>query len=561
MPELFRARSKERRQKMKKMYSEEKLSDFRELINRSAERYSSKTAFYLKSGKGERTVTYSMLKKAFYSLCSAFISMGLKGKRIAVIGKNSYEWSLCYLAAATVGVVVPLDKELDPTDVKNFVEISESKAICIDDSLLSEAYGDINLIPFSSLDELTEKTVADTEAVDAIEISKDEMQILLFTSGTTGFAKGVCLSQNNILTNIYSTVRVVKVKSSDRTMSILPIHHTYECTLDCLLILSRGACITYAESLVKIQKNILEYNPTVLVVVPLLMKTLHKRILSKVIGGMPEKYKPYFERNKFSVALGKLPFIVRAVVRRKVKAALGGKLRLFIVGAADIDTDIIEDFIALGIRTLQGYGLTECSPLLAGNSDFFFNAKSTGRAIPDVEIKIDSPNAEGVGEIIARGENIMLGYFGDPEGTRKVLTEDGWFSTGDLGYLDSDGALYITGRKKNIIVAENGKNIYPEELEARIAAFSEVEEVIIIPCFEKGRTEIKAKIYPCIEYLSSKLGHIPTPDEVKARIEEIIAEINNINPEYKRIRFLEILTQTLEKTTTRKVKRFGANLA
>ncbi len=543
------------------MYNEQKLKDFRELINNSAEKYSSKTAFYIKNGKDSyKSISYKMLRESFYALCNIFINKGLLGKKIAIIGRNSYEWALCYLAAATVGVAVPLDKELDPSDVTNFLKISESPVLCIDDSLPKDSYADTELILFSELEELISSTKINYKRVDAIKISKDEMQILLFTSGTTGFAKGVCLSQNNILSNIFSTVRIVKVKSSDRTMSILPIHHTYECTLDCLLILSKGACITYAESLVKIQKNMLEYSPSVLVVVPILLKTLHKRLVSKVKTDMPEKYKANFEGKTFAEGFKSLPFIVRQVVRRKVKAALGGKLRLFIVGAADIDTDIVEDFIALGIRTLQGYGLTECSPLLAGNNDFFFNAKSTGCAIPGVELKIDDPNSEGIGEILAKGENIMLGYFNDPEGTEKVFS-DGWFCTGDLGYIDAEGALYITGRKKNIIVAENGKNIYPEELEARISAFAEVEEVIIIPHHEKGKTEIKAKIYPCIEYLTSKLGHLPTAEEIKASIEAIIAEINSINPEYKRIRFLEVLSQTLEKTTTRKVKRFGTNLA
>ncbi len=542
---------------MKRLYKEEKLSDFRELVNRSADRYSGRTAFYLKTEVGYRSVTFSRFREDFYALCTACLERGLLGKRIAVVGKNSYEWVLSYLAAATVGVAVPLDKELDGADISDFVRAADCSLVFADEHL-TECSADT--VRFSELEALISETVTDRSAVDSIEISKDEMKVLLFTSGTTGSAKGVCLSQFNILSDIYSTVRIVKIKKEDRTMSILPLHHTYECTLDCLLILSRGACITYAESLLRVQKNIGEYSPSVLVVVPALLKVLHKKITGKVKSDMPEKYKPIFENASFSEALGKLPFIVRAVVKKKVKAALGGKLRLFIVGAADLDPEIVKDFVALGIRTLQGYGLTECAPLLAGNSDFYFNANSTGIAIPGVELKIDSPNGEGIGEILAKGDNIMLGYFNDEEATKKVFT-DGWFRTGDLGYLGEDGGLYITGRCKNVIVAENGKNIYPEELESRISSFSEVEEVIIVPHHDKGKTEIKAKIYPCIEYLSKKLGHMPSVDEIRKQMEAIIAEINKKIPDYKRIRLVEVLSETLEKTTTRKVKRFGANLA
>ncbi len=540
-----------------KVYKEEKLVDFRSLINRSAARYSGRTAFYLKGKEGYRSITYLRFKEDFYALCSAFIAMDLRSRRIAIVGKNSYEWVLCYLAAATVGVAVPLDKELDAADIGDFARAGECQVIFSDSPL--ELNYDARVILFSELEAIISRTVTNSGAVDGIEISRKEMQVLLFTSGTTGSAKGVCLSQFNILSNIYSTVSIVKITKNDRTMSILPLHHTYECTLDCLLILSRGACITYAESLLRVQKNIGEYSPSVLVVVPALLKVLHKKVTSNVKSGIPEKYKPLFENNSFSEAVGMLPFIIREVVKKKVKKALGGNLRLFIVGAADLDPEIVRDFTSLGIRTLQGYGLTECSPLLAGNSDFYFNASSTGIAIPGVELKIDSVNGEGVGEILARGDNIMLGYYNDEEATSRVFT-DGWFHTGDLGYMNEEGALFITGRCKNVIVAENGKNIYPEELESKLSTFSEVEEVIIVPHHERGRTEIKAKIYPCIEYLSQKLGHVPSAEEIKKQMEQIISEINKKIPDYKRIRVLEVLTETLEKTTTRKVKRFGANL-
>lgn len=548
---------------MKKLYKEKRFNSFREMINNSAECFGERDAFLVRNGKEFHSIKYKELRLAFYALCTAFLSMGLKGKRIAVIGANSYAWTLCYLAAASVGVAVPLDKESSGEDVENFINAAECSLICMDDKLADKNYvnlGATKLMRFSEALALSENTSGDIDEVDAIEIKKDEMQILLFTSGTTGFAKGVCLSQNNILADIHSTVSVVKIDKEDRTMSILPLHHTYECSLDCLLILSRGACITYADSLLRVASNITEYSPSVLVVVPALLRILHNRIVTKIKEDIPEKYKALFASLSFAEAFARLPFFVRAVVRKKVKTSLGGKLRLFIVGAADLETSIVDDLTALGIRTLQGYGLTECSPLLVGNSDFYFNAKSTGIAIPGVEIMIDDPNVDGVGEILARGENIMLGYFNDEEATACAL-EGGWFHTGDLGRMDPDGALYITGRKKNVIVTENGKNIYPEELEARFSAFAAVEEVIIVPDNTKGKTEIKAKIYPSLERIKKELGRLPTTEEIRTLMESIVAEINKKMPDYKQIRVLEVLTEALEKTGTRKVKRYGANMA
>ncbi len=548
---------------MSKFYNEKKFSSFREMINFSAQKYAERSAFFIRNGKEYRSVSYTELRHAFYSLCTAFLAMGLKGQRIAIIGNNSYAWTLCYLAAASVGVAVPLDKESDGADVENFITAASCAAICMDDKLADKNYVELKgtkLLKFTEALSLSESTDCDYESVDAIEIKKDEMQILLFTSGTTGFAKGVCLSQNNILTDIHSTVSVVKIEKNDRTMSILPLHHTYECSLDCLLILSRGACITYADSLLRVASNIAEYSPSILVVVPALLRILHNRIVTKIKEDIPDKYKPLFESLSFSEAFNKLPFFMRPIIRRKVKKSLGGKLRLFIVGAADLETTIVDNLTVLGLRTLQGYGLTECAPLLAGNTDFYFNAKSTGIAIPGVELKIDCEGSDGVGEILARGENIMLGYYNDEEATKAVF-EGGWFHTGDLGRMDSDGALYITGRKKNVIVTENGKNIYPEELEARFSAFAAIEEVIIVPDNTKGKIEIKAKIFPSVESIKKELGRIPDADEIRTIIEGIVSEINKKMPDYKQIRVCEVLTEALEKTGTRKVKRYGANMA
>lgn len=486
------------------------------------------------------------------------------GQKIAVMGANSFQWALSYLCAATVGVVVPIDKELQPEDVNAFLESADCKMVCTDGTRIEKLKGiadeSIQYTDFADVLDIVSSHKADESAVNAIEIGKDEIRIIIFTSGTTGNSKGVCLSQHNICSNIYSTVQMVKVNDFDSTLSILPLHHTYECTLNNVLFLTRGACITYCDGLTKVAKNIAEYQPSILVVVPALLKVLNKRIKAGIIKDCPSLFRKYFETMSLADALKKCPFIIRKVICKKVKKTLGGKIRLFIVGAADLDTSLVEDFGALGTRTLQGYGLTECAPLLAGNNDFHLNKASTGPAIPDVQLKIDDPNDEGVGEILAKGDNIMLGYYNDPEATEAVF-RDGWFCTGDLGCIDSNGDLYIKGRIKNVIVTENGKNIYPEELETRLSEYPEIGEALVYASDENGETCVKAKIFPNLEYIKERFGgEKPSEEEIKKTIQNAIKSVNSKIPNYKHIKIVEVLSSALEKTTTQKIKRFGKNV-
>ena len=545
-------------------YSNEKrYYNFREIINDSAVRFAKRTAFQVKTKEGEyKNITFAELKKLYYGLCTKFIKLGYLGKRIAVIGANSFEWALSYLCASTVGVVVPIDKELQADDVNDFFDAADCVAVCTDnakiDALKKVVTRDIDYISFDKLRSMASES-SNTALVDDIEIGKDEMRILIFTSGTTGSSKGVCLSQNNICANIHSTCSMVNIKEGDKTLSILPLHHTYECTLDFILFLTRGATVCYCDGLTKVQKNLGEYSPTILVVVPALLKVLNKRIKKAIAADCPAKYKKYYENESLASALSKTPFLIRKIICSKVKKTLGGRLRLFIVGAAELDTQLVEDFGALGIRTLQGYGLTECSPLLAGNNDFHLNVQSTGEAIPGVEIKIDNPNDEGVGEILARGENIMLGYYNDPEATEAVF-RDGWFCTGDLGYMDENGDLFIKGRIKNVIVTENGKNIYPEELETRLSEYPEIGEVLVYGTKENGESFVKAKIFPNLDYIKEKLGRHPSNDETETIINKAIKAVNKKIPAYKHIKIVEVLSSALEKTTTQKIKRFGKNV-
>ncbi len=549
----------------------EEVRDFKEMIERSAQIYKTRTAFKLKNKDGEiYSKTYEEVKNDIYALGTELIENGLTNKRIAVIGKNSYKWAISYLASSIVGVVVPIDKELHSDDVINFMNVAECECVLGDGKNLKTITENIEklnnkktiFVDFEkSFEHYLEagRTLLEKENTKfgEIKINPDEMKILLFTSGTTGNAKGVCLSQRNICSNILSIYGIVKVKRSDLFFSILPLHHTYECTIGFLLPLYSGASICYCDGLRYISKNMLEYHPSVILCVPLLLESMYKKIMKSLKKSLPEKYTKD-DKNP----IDKLPFILRKIVSRKVKNTLGGRLRVFIVGAAAVNPEIANTFDKLKLNSLQGYGLTECAPLVAGNTDFFKRNDSAGLPIPTVEYKIDNPNQEGVGEIIVKGPNVMLGYYNMPEETEKVL-KDGWFHTGDLGKIDENGFLYITGRCKSVIVTKNGKNIYPEEIESYLNESPLISESLVIGTHKENddETYVNAQIFPNKEAITEYLkGTVPTKEEIKKVISDVIANVNSKIPNYKHIKDFAIRDSEFEKTTTQKVKRYGNNM-
>lgn len=393
---------------------------------------------------------------------------------------------------------------------------------------------------------------------DSIRINPNELRILLFTSGTTGNAKGVCLSQRNICSNILSIYGIVKVKRSDLFFSVLPLHHTYECTIGFLLPIYSGASICHCEGLRYIAKNMQEFHPSVILCVPLLLENLHKNIIKNINKSLPDKYKKTNNENPFS----SLSFFMKKIVRTKVKNTLGGRLRVFIVGAAAANPNIVADFRDLKLNTLQGYGLTECSPLVAGNTDFFQKDDSAGLPIPNVEYKIDNANDEGVGEIIVKGPNVMLGYYEDEEKTKQTIV-NGWFHTGDLGKIDENGYLYITGRCKSVIVTKNGKNIYPEEVEYYLNDNPLIAESLVLGIQKDNddETYINAQIYPNIQAITEHLkGSVPTKEEIRKIVSDVVSSVNKKLPNYKHIKSFVIRDKEFEKTTTQKVKRYGDNV-
>lgn len=561
----------------KKYHKTEEVTNFKQMLYRSGDIYRSRTAFKLKDKNGNiYSINYEQFKNDVIHLGTSLIENGFLNKRIAVIGKNSYKWCVSYLAASIVGIVVPIDKELHTDDVINFMNVSQTVCILGDKKNLDSILDNIEKVenPDTLFVTFEEENVTNSFDVllvkgkdsylngrtdfDNIEIDPDELRILLFTSGTTGNAKGVCLSQRNICSNILSIYGIVKVKRSDLFFSVLPLHHTYECTIGFLLPIYSGASITHCEGLRYIAKNMQEFHPSVILCVPLLLENVHKNIVKNMNKTLPNKYKKENNENPYN----SLPFFIKKIVRNKVKNTLGGRLRVFIVGAAAANPDVVADFRALHLNTLQGYGLTECSPLVAGNTDFFQKDASCGLPIPNVEYKIESPNDEGVGEIIVKGPNVMLGYYEDEEKTKQSII-DGWFHTGDLGKIDENGYLYITGRCKSVIVTKNGKNIYPEEVEYYLNDNPLISEALVLGIQKENddETYINAQIYPDIQAITEYLkGSVPTKEEIWKIVSDVVANVNEKLPNYKHIKSFGIRDEEFEKTTTKKIKRYGNNM-
>lgn len=562
----------------KKLFCVPNISDLKDMLYKSANKFKNKFAFKVKDATGKiYGITYEKFKNDVEALGTAIAKLGLIGKSICVIGKNSYNWAVSYMASSILGTVVPLDKELHISDIVNFINVSESSAVIGDDKYISDissANNDLvnksltlinmsenssntsNCLNFNSLITTGAELISNSDTTFRdIKINPEDTHILLFTSGTTGNAKGVCLSHKNICSNIISIAKTVKVDTSVTVLSILPIHHTYECTIGFLLIIYGGGTITYCDGLRHIQKNIQEYKPSFILCVPLLLENVHTKIMKTMKKSLPEKY---FSNDKH--VLDNLPIFIKPIVKYKIKKSLGGRMKTFIVGAASLNPAIVDSFFKMGIRVLQGYGLTECSPLVAGNNDFFHKSDAVGMPIPNVEYKIYNPNSNGLGEIIVKGPNVMNEYFKDEEATRKAII-DGWFHTGDIGKIDEDGFLYITGRCKSVIVTKNGKNIYPEEIEYFLNENKFISEALVYGVDTSADTQVNAKLLPDISAISEELNmEEPTETQIEEIISNVVKDVNSRFPNYKHIKSFKILKDSLEKTTTQKIKRYGTNM-
>ncbi|MGE5613347.1 MAG: AMP-dependent synthetase/ligase [Bacillota bacterium] len=567
---------------MKPLYTVRQISDFRDLLEQSANLFADKAAFWVRINGGElRSITYRHFKDDVDALGAALALMGLRNGFVAVMGENRYEWCVSYLAVTNhVGVVVPLDKELPVAEKANLLTRSGARALVFSGRYADEvralmnSCGSVEYFINMDLDEDAEGVLSFEKLLDKgrrlleqkiageddYKIDNSALSVLLFTSGTTDLAKGVMLSQKNICSNIMSVRKTVYVDSNDRVLSILPLHHTYECTIGFLTMIYSGGTIAFNEGLKHIQKNLAEVKPTILVTVPLLLENMHRKIWGQI------RKKPGMAvLVKIMMTVGSvLKFVIPGIRREMFKTihqSFGGKLRLLVTGAAAIDPVVVRGLDRLGIKVLQGYGLTECSPLVIGERDNFYGNGSVGLPIPGVEVRIDNPDANGVGEIVTRGDNIMLGYYKNSEATKKCM-KDGWFHTGDLGRIGRKGAYYITGRLKNVIVTKNGKNIFPEEVESYINRSPYVLESMVAGYEdeESGETVVGAHILPNLELIREKLKvHAPSIEDIRKVISDVVKAVNREMPLYKRISRFTIRETDFIKTTTMKIKRYAEN--
>ena len=518
---------------------------------------------------------YSQVVKDVKALATALLDMGFKGKRVALIGENRYEWVISYLAVTCGGMVIaPLDKALPDKEIASLIKRSEVDVVIYEkkhQELFEKLKADeeINLntlicidkennknnetISFESLLEKGRKLIKEKNKLyDYVTLNNDEMSIMLFTSGTTSSAKIVMLSQNNVLSNLYAYQTHFKINQDDTLLSFLPIHHTFECSITILYGFYSGATIAFCDGLRYIQANLKEYEVSIFVAVPLVLETMYKKIMKAIAD--QGKTKIINTMTKISNALLKIHIDIRKIVFKQIIDNFGGKLRMVLYGAASLDKDTIIGLNNFGINSIQGYGLTETSPVLTAEAENKHKPGSIGYPLDNVEIKIDNPDKEGVGEILAKGPNIMLGYYKDEKKTKEAF-KDGWFRTGDYGYIDDEGFIFITGRKNDIIVLRNGKNVYPQELEFLISKLPYVAECMVFARNESNTdTEIVAKIVYNKEVMEKDY-----PDTKKEEYEKIIwkdvKEINKTLPTFKHIKKVIVTDEPMIKTTTQKVKR------
>ena len=473
------------------------VDSLKQMLKESSELFAGNPAFWVKREKGKpyEPINYHLLKHDVDALGTQLTEMGLTGRRIAVMGQGCYEWIVSYLTVVCgLGIVVPIDKDLSAAEIENLMKSADCDAIfctraeseklkmveSVRNLIVMEFYGDRTSedekpeaapLPFGKADmssgadvyswrgllkEGEELLKAGSDAYTSKEVDPEALAVILFTSGTTGAPKGVMLNHRNIMSNIMDVCRMAHILESDKTLSILPIHHTYECTLGMLLVLYRGASTAFCEGLKYILQNMKEARNTIFIAVPLMLEMIYSRIWKQAEKqGKDKILKRAIRINNRFKSIG---IDMSRKLFSQIYKELGGRLRMIITGAAALSPNIYRGFEDLGITVLQGYGMTECTPLISGTpqsaKERYRKAGSVGVPVKMGEVRIVDKDENGIGEILFRGPNVMMGYYNMPEETAEVLSEDGWLSTGDLGFEDKDGWIYLTGRKKNVIVTK-----------------------------------------------------------------------------------------------------------
>ena len=566
------------------LYEGNYVETLKELVDASAQKFSDRAAYMYKDDHKEpfKSMTYAEFKEEQDAIGTALVARGFKGSKIAVIGDNSHRWALSYYSVVCgVGVIVPIDRNLEKGEITNLLERADVEAVFASTKLtaiVAPLLKDLPLIKkviimaapgddvsefltddrFMTMDQLVAEgreivAQGNRDYIDA-EIHAEDLSTILFTSGTTGLAKGVMLSHRNLSQNVFNMSKYVRIPDGGRVLDVLPMHHVYEMTCTVMTSFYQGATVVICEGLKYIQQNFVEAECNIMLGVPLVYENIYRKIWSKAEkSGNADKL-----RRALSMSM-KLDLRNNRLVTKKLFKAVhdifGESLYILIAGGAAIDPNVISEFEAMGLPMMQGYGMTENSPIIAVNQDRYGKAASVGKPMPGTEVRILDKDDSGIGEVICKGPSVMMGYYKDAENTAKTI-KDGWLYTGDYGYLDEDGFLYITGRKKNVIVTKGGKNIFPEEVEYYLLLSEYINEVIVYGKHEEVKDDLicTAIMYP--DYKALENAGYKTDEEKYRKLKEDVDEANSKMPPFKRVKRIEIREDDFIKTTTLKIKRF-----
>lgn len=581
------------------LFEVKQITDMRELFKIAEERYEDHPAFILKNKVNEEKLDYLQIgikqfASEYKAVAEKLLQMGFLGKRIGIISENRYEWNVAYTALITgLAIAIPLDKSLPILELSNILERAKVEIIFASYKQLNNLFEIFRNFKLKGLNTpkivlmdlyQTEKEVDQTLQVlkdeklvkefeiismktllneglelrktsnefEKIKIDREEIAEILYTSATTSKSKGVMLSHKNICSNVRDIASMFDLGPEDRLLSFLPIHHSFECTVGFVYPIFAGSTICFADNLRKLAENLKEYKITAMISVPILLETVYSRIEKEIIK--KGKLKQFEFGITISNTLRRIGIDKRKEIFKEIHDKLGGNLRLVVVGAAALVEETHKRLNEIGIIVYQGYGLTETSPVLSAGYAKSNVPGSVGKVLPSVEIKIDKTAEEQMGEILVKGPNVMIGYENDEENNKNAFTDSGYFRTGDLGYFDKDGNLFITGRAKNVIVLKNGKNIFPDESEVLLNKMDGVLETMVFGMpSEKDPTDVtlSAKIVYDEEFFKGK-----TKTEIHDEIWEQVKEINKIQPTYKYLKKIYISKNPLIKTTTLKIKRY-----
>lgn len=566
------------------LYDVSYVETLKELVDNSVLKFSDRAAYMYKDDHKEpfKTMTYAEFKDDQNAIGTALIERGFKGSKIAVIGDNSHRWALSYYSVVCgVGVIVPIDRNLEKGEITNLLQRADVEAVFASTKLASTIASLLEELPlvkkviimaapgddvdeflederFMTMEQLVSEgkelvAKGNSAYIDA-EIHAEDLSTILFTSGTTGLAKGVMLSHRNLSQNVFNMSKYVQIPDEGRVLDVLPMHHVYEMTCTVMTSFYQGATVVICEGLKYIQQNFVEAECNIMLGVPLIFENIYRKIWTKAEkSGNADKL-----RRAINMSM-KLDLRNKKIVTKRLFKAVhdifGESLYILIAGGAAIDPNVISEFEAMGLPMMQGYGMTENSPIIAVNQDRYGKAASVGKPMPGTEVRIVDKDESGIGEVICKGPSVMMGYYKDAENTAKTI-KDGWLYTGDYGYLDEDGFLYITGRKKNVIVTKGGKNIFPEEVEYYLLLSDFISEVIVYGKHEEIKDDLicTAIMYPDFKALENA-GYM-TDEEKYRKLKEAVEEANSKMPPFKRVKRIEIREDDFIKTTTLKIKRF-----